>query len=275
MTERHTALTVVTRAGLTALAVLVAAGALTVAAGPAAASTPSLSCADGEGGVYYTAPSNLTVADDTNATVHGPFVANGSITLDNVTFRAAGDTFARFHGHGTDGGTCLSAVNATATPLTVETGTATLTIEGRFDALAFDEPTVGGDVIAYRTTEPATVTIADSGVESGTTIVAVDADGNAVTEATVAADGSLSLTLPTRTGETRLRLQTVQPETTARDTGTDDETPNEESPDGPATTGTVPGMETTGATSPGFGLALSLVAVVGALVLLTVQAPRR
>jgi hypothetical protein len=296
--------TVRRRVAFAVLLVLLSMLLLAAVSSSATASTPGLSCADGEGGVYYTAPSNLTVADASNATVHGPFVATDAITLDNVTVRAAGDAFVRFHGHGTDG-TCLSAVNATTTPLTVETEAGTLTVEGRVDALAFDDPTVGGDAIAYRTTESVTVTIADSGVEAGTTVEAVDADGNVLTEATVADDGSLSLSLPARTSATHLSLQTVQAETTtARSTETDTHTSREQTPpgsttastppgtgtttsqdtgtdasigssDSPTTAGTASGAETTGETGPGFGITAALLAVVGVLALLAVQAPRR
>lgn len=210
------------------IAVVLAAIALSAGTGPAVASTPPLSCAGGDGGVRYTA-GNLTVADASSATDDRPFTGDSAVTVGNVTVSADGAAFARVE-QATDDA-CLSDVDATATPMTVETSDATLTVEGQFDALAFDDPTAGGDGIAYESGGSVTVTIADAGMPVGTTVEAVDDSGDVVTQSTVADDGSITLSLPASDGETSLGLQEA--------IDTDDETPDSDDGTSDSEDGTV------------------------------------
>jgi PGF-CTERM protein len=231
---------------------------------PAGATAPPVSCADGEGGVRYTA-GTLTVADASDAPVSNPFTAEKAITIGNVTLSADGPAFARVER--ADDGACLSDVNATATPVTVATSDVTVTVEGQVDTLAFEDPAVGGDGLAYESQEPVTVTIADSELPAGTTVEVLDGNGDA-REATVAANGSLTLSLPPSDGGSSLTLREAPPETTT-DLGSDDNdsdepttettTPVDES-DG---TETKTGTESAGDAGPGFGVVVALVGLAG------------
>jgi hypothetical protein len=242
-------------------AFVVATLALVAGTAPATASTPPLSCADGEGGVRYTA-GTLTVADASDAPVSNPFTAEKAVTIGNVTLSADGPAFARLER--ADDSACLSDVNATATPVTVETGDATLTVEGQVDALAFEDPSVGSDGLAYESQEPVTVTIADSALPAGTTVEALDSDGEVASEATVAANGSLTLSLPASDGGTTLSLREPSPETTTDpgSDGSDSDDPNTETTapsDGGDGTGT--DTESAGDAGPGFGLTAVAIAL--------------
>lgn len=229
--------------------------------GPAAANAPILSCATGDAGVHYTAPSNLTVADASDATVDGPFAGNESVAVGNVTVSADGTAFARVET--ATGATCLSEVDATNATVIVDTDAATVAVDGSVAALAFDDPAADDVAFAYRAGDGSTLTLADAGHPSGTTLRVLDAETDRELDvATVASDGSLSLPLPASEAGTRVRLTTPADEST-----TPGPTPADASP---TPTGTAD-AGTDSATGEGSGVlwpllvAITLLAAIGAV----------
>lgn len=275
MTEGSDRITVQLTAasGVAVLAALIAVIAVTLV-GPAAASAPALSCATGDAGVHYTAPSNLTVADASNATVDSPFAGNQSIAVGDVTVSADGTAFARVET--ATGETCLSDLDATTVPVTVESDAATVTVEGSVDALAFEDPAADEVAFAYRAENDLTVTLADAGHPAGTTLRVLDAESDRELDgATVASDGSLALSLPASEDGTRVRL--ITPPETADTAG---QTPTERAT-APSSTAAVrgdggaPASGTDGADDDGGGPLWPLVAVLALLVIGAITARRR
>lgn len=237
--------------GVLTIIVVLGSLALTIGGGPVAATTAS--CTDDSDGALYTAPSNLTVQEASTATM-ATFPADDAVRIENLTISADGEAFVRVE-QARDGA-CLSDVNATSTPVTIESDDATVTIDGHAEILEFKHPATDETALAYRAPETVAVTLADAGFDPGTTVAAATAGGELLAEAIVAENGSLTLALPARTDTMQVQVSEKVTETTTPN-GTDSNPENEAEPE------TDTGTDAADDPSSGFGVVVALVGLVG------------
>lgn len=197
-----------TRVGLFALVLLaVGAAAAVPGLGATTATPPAPNCGGGaDGGVHYTTDSGLTVVDDSDAgrPAGGPFVNRTALRVGDVTLSAGGNASLHVE-NATSPTVCLAAVNATDVPVRVAIDAGpTVRVAGRAEGLSvgtvtFDRATAGAD-IAYSASESLTARIGAAGLPAGATVRAVGTDsGDVLTTGTVAANGTVALTLPAGT----------------------------------------------------------------------------
>ena len=201
--ESRTAVFVTLAAALLALSL-----ALAVGPGAVAGDGVTVSCAAGDGGgPVYNTTSGLEVEDNDTAEVE-PFGAFpddetahfGNDSYANVSFSAAGASEVRLEERSSDR-TCLAAVDATTHDVTIAPeDERDVTVAGAVDALAFQAVDLDVDDavdIATDATAVYTLTVHDTGLEEGDTVVleSVD-DGDVDRQADVAADGSVTFEIP-------------------------------------------------------------------------------
>jgi len=164
---------------------------------------PGLDCVGSGGGAAYVTDSGLTVFEnDTDAgfgTVYFPDseTVRFEFPTDGVNLSAAGEADARLE-NGTGPTTCLGDINATEHNVTVAPDSENnLTLAGTYDGLSFRDvnfsTAASGTDIAYNASDPAAVTVNETGLLDGTTVRAFDSGGSELDSGSVGPDGSVTL----------------------------------------------------------------------------------
>ncbi|WP_168216257.1 hypothetical protein [Halorussus halobius] len=204
-------------------------GGLTAAGATAGNQGVALSCVDSSGGGAYVAASGLTVYENAADVHYATFDdGGGTVTLHRagnagtVALSAAGNAAARVD-VATDARTCLGNVDGGDAPVTVDpVGTPAIVVESDVSKLAYRDPVYdpsddGADV-ALDATGRVTLSVASTGLDDGTTVVADTPSGVELARKSVPADGSVELTVSA--GTYRIDLHTAStPSTTTPDAG--------------------------------------------------------
>jgi len=203
--------------------------AFTVLVAPVGATTTGVVAAGNEavvsGNVVYQTDSGATVTDTTGADVSGnPFDDSGTLTLPGLTV-SADDNAAVTVDQRTGTYTKLSAIDASSADITVDPDDKqAVVIESGLDTLEFasvdfDASNSGTD-FTYDAGSAADLTVRATGLDEGTTVEAITADGDTLGSADVDASGDLTLT-----GLTSGTFDVDLEDTSTRSSGVDDSTP--------------------------------------------------
>lgn len=188
------------------------------------------SCVGPSGGAVYVADSGLTVLENDPDVTYGSFdTAGNAVTFDELTLSATGTARVRVDDAGGAGGqTCLAAVTASESPLTVDPeGAEPVVLGSNLSVFTYRDPVYDpgdGDAdLTVEATEPVSATVESTGLAAGTTVVAVAADGGAVHDtARVGGDGTVAFSLPAGTHRVDLRTQSGDTDGGPVDTGDSD-----------------------------------------------------
>jgi len=200
------------RVTLTASLVVIA---LVTGVSHVAGASPEADCAGSGGGIPYVTDSGLTVTENhTEGTISRFFFPDSETVRfeyvsDAVNLSAPGTATARLE-NGTGPTTCLGDVDASSNDVTVSPDSENnLTLSGTYASISFrDTVFTSGDTttdIAYDASDPAVVSVHNTGFPDGQTVVARDGSTGTELERTRTSGGTATFTeLPTGTNEVDL-----------------------------------------------------------------------
>jgi len=186
------------------VAVISLVGALVVGASVSTVATeePDLACVGDGGGAAYVTDTGLTITENDTAAGIGTFYAPDEETFrfeyegEAVNLSAAGDGGTRLESF-TGNVTCLGDVNATEHNITVAPDDDNdVTLSGEFGGFAFRDAVFGSEDtkadVVYEATTVDSLTVAETGLEDGTKVYALEATDRTVLDSAMVADGAVT-----------------------------------------------------------------------------------
>lgn len=186
------------------VAVVALVGALVVGASVSTVATeePDLACVGTGGGAAYVTDTGLTITENDTAAGVGTFYAPDEETFrfeyegDAVNISAAGNGKTRLESF-TGNVTCLGDINATENNITVAPDDDNdVTLSGEFEGFAFRDAVFGSEDsradVVYEATTVDSLTVAETGLEDGTKVYALEATNRTLLDSATVDDGAVT-----------------------------------------------------------------------------------